>query len=159
MAAGNTYWFASYFERVFDFQSANFNTPNSIYVALIKSAANGGFDPAVTTAWPTWGSAGTNDLSAAEVTAGGNYSAGGVAVASPASTLNSNVLELDWGNPATWAQDASNPTNARWAIFYDFTNANKDCICYYDLGADLDMTTGDLSITMGAPALTITCAT
>ena len=160
MAAGNTYWFVEYFKRVFDFQSPDFGaTPNTIKCALIKSAANGGHDPAVTDAYPTWGAGGTTNLSSSEVTAGGSYTSGGVAVATPGSTVNGAVLEIDWANPAAWAQDASNPTNARWAIFYDDSSPNKDCICWYDLGADRDMTAGELTLTMGAPALTVTCDT
>jgi hypothetical protein len=160
MAAGDTKWFAAYLERVFDFGEADWGaTPNTIKCALIKSAANGGHDPSVTDAYPTWGAGGSTDLSAAEVTPGGSYSAGGVSVAAPGTTLNSNVIELDHGNPASWAQDASNPTNARWAIFYDDSTTNKDCMYFFDLGSDSDMTTGELSLTMGSPALTITCST
>ena len=160
MAAGETFWFVGYFQRVFDFQSPDFGTtPNEIKCAIIKSAANGGHDPSVTDAYPTWGSGGTTDLSASEVTPGGNYVAGGAIVASPTSTLNGAVLELDWGNVPTWATHASNPSDARWLIFYDNTSTNKDCICYFDLGADRDMTTGNLATTMGVPALDITCAT
>lgn len=160
MSAGSTYWFVRYLERVFDFQSADFGTtPHTIKCALIKSAANGGYDPAVTTAYPTWGAGGSVNLSSAEVAAGGSYTAGGVVVSAPGTTVSSATLQIDWGNPASWAQDGANPTNARWAIFYDDTSANKDCICWMDLGGDLDLTTGELTLTMGAPALTIVCDT
>lgn len=160
MAAGNTYWFVRYLERVFDFQSADFGTtPNTIKCALIKSAANGGHDPSVTDAYPTWGAGGSTDLSAAEVTPGGSYVAGGATCAAPGSTVSSATLQIDWSNPPAWAQDGANPTNARWAIFYDSTSTNKDCICWYDLGGDIDMTLGETTLTMGAPALQIACDT
>jgi len=160
MATGNVYWFVPYLKRVFDFQSADFGaTPNTIYVALIKSAANGGFDPAPTTPWPTWGASGTTDMSTYQVTVGGEYADGGRVVTLPTTTINGATIELDWENPADWTQNAGSPTNARWAIFYDFTRATKDCMCYYDLGSDRNLATGELVLTMGAPALRITAAT
>lgn len=160
MAAGNTYWFIEYAKRVFDFQSADFGaTPNTLKAALIKSAANGGHDPAVTDAYPTWGAGGTTDLSTAEVTAGGNYVAGGETLANPATTVVGNVLQLDMDNPPKWDQDPANPTNARWLIIYDDTVPNKDCVAWYDLGADIDMSIADLTCTFGTPALTATAAT
>lgn len=160
MAAGDTYWFVEYLKRVLDFQSADFGaTPNTIKCALIMSAANGGHDPAVTDAYPTWGAGGTTNLFSAEVAVGGSYASGGVTVATPSTTVATATLQIDWNNPAQWAQHASNPSNARWAIFYDYTSTNKDCICFYDLGADRDMTTGPMTLTMGAPALQIVCDT
>jgi hypothetical protein len=160
MAAGNTYGFVVWLQRVFEYFEHDFGTtPNTIKCALIKSAANGGADPSVTDAYPTWGSGGTTDYSAHEVTPGGNYAAGGVTCATPGATVVSNALQLDWSNPPVWVQHASNPTNARWAIFYDDTSPNKDCIAWYDLGADVNMINGDLTLTMGAPAYTITVAT
>ena len=160
MAAGNSYGFVEWLDRVFDNQTADFGTtPNTIKCALIKSAANGGWDPSVTDPYPTWGAGGTTDLSLYEVSATGSYTSGGVVCTSPVSTVVSNALRLDWDNPPSWAQDPSNPTNARWAIFYDDTSTNKDCILWFDLGGDMDMTLGELSITMGAPAYTFTVTT
>lgn len=156
MAAGNTYWFVEYLQRVFDFQSADFGTtPNVIKCGLITSATT----PLVDDAFPTWGGSGSSDMSSDEVTPGGNYTVGGVVCTLPATTINGYTIEIDWANPPAWAQSGSNPTDARWAIFYDDTSANKDCICFFDLGSIRDMTSGNLTLTMGAPALDITCAT
>lgn len=158
MAAGTTTWFAAYLEKVFDEQVADFGTtPNTIKCALIKSAANGGHDPSASDPHPTWGSGGSTDLSASEVSTSPTYLAGGNVCANPTSARVSNVFQLDWENPASWGQDGANPTNARWAIFYDDTASNKECICFMDLGADRDMTAGELLIAMGTPALTGTC--
>lgn len=159
MAAGETYWFVGYLKKVFENGIANFSgSPNTLKCALIKSAANGGHDPSIADAHPTWGASGTTNLSAAEITAGGNYTAGGEEVASPVVTIVGDVLQLDWGNPPTWSQDAANPTNARWAIFYDNTTPNKEAVCFYDLGTDRDMTSGELQLSMGTPALDIDCS-
>lgn len=159
MAAGNTYWFVEYLHQVFDFGSADFGaTPNTLKFALIKSAANGGITPAIDTPRPTWGAAGSTDMSAYEVTPGGTYVTGGAALASPTSTVSGSTLQIDFGNPAAWAQDASNPTNARWGIIYDDSAVDKDCLAWFDLGADLDLSSGEFQAAMGAPALQITCS-
>lgn len=136
---------------VFDFGA----TPNTIKCGLIKSAANGGDDPDVGDVDPCWGAGGTVNLLTAEVTPGGNYTTGGAACANAAATLSGGAVEIDFDNPATWATNASNPTNARWAIIYDDTATNKNCIGFLDLGADFDMTASDLAITWGAPFATL----
>jgi len=45
---------------------------NTIKLALIRSAANGGIDPTELTTDPRWGVGGGVDLSASEVVPGGN---------------------------------------------------------------------------------------
>lgn len=156
MAQGEVFAFDSFLENVFDGGIHDFGaTPNTIKCALIKSAANGGDDPAITDADPCWGAGGSTNYLSAEVTPGGNYSTGGAPCATPSATLAAGVLQLDFGDPATWSQNASNPTNARWGIVYDDTTTNKNAIAYVDLGSDFDMTTGDLTITWGAPFATV----
>lgn len=122
-------------------------TPNVIKCALISSATT----PAATTANPHWGATGT-DLSVNEVSSAGSYTAGGNTCATPSVTLNAGRAEFDWGDPAAWAANASNGTDAKWAIIYDDTATNKPCLGYIDLGTVFDMTTGTLTITMGTPA-------
>jgi len=156
MAQGDVTIFDAFLENVFDSGIHDFgSTPNTIKVALIKSAANGGDDPAVTDAVPCWGAGGTTNFATAEVTPGGNYTTGGATCASASASLSGGVLQVDFGDPATWSQNASNPTNARWGIVYDDTATNKNAIAFVDLGSDFDMTTGDLTITWGAPFATV----
>lgn len=156
MAQGDVVVFDAFMENIFDSGIHDFGaTPNVVKCALIKSAANGGDDPAITDANPTWGAGGTTNFATAEVTAGGNYTAGGNACATPTATLNAGTLEIDFGDPAVWSQNAGNPTNARWGIIYDDTATNKNVIGWVDLGSDFDMTTGDLTITWGAPFATV----
>jgi len=124
---------------------------DSIKCALIDSVQT----PATTSADPRWGAGGTVNFSTDEVTAGGNYVAGGADCANPAVTLNGGLAEIDFDDPATWAQNVSNPTDARWGIIYNDTSAGKECIGYVDLGSAFDMTTGDLTITWGAPFATL----
>ena len=90
-----------------------------------------------------------------EVTAGGNYTAGGETL----DTLTNMVTEAsgtmtfdDTGASVTWAQDASNPTNARYALIYNDSQADV-AIAWIDLGAVVDMTAGDLTVTWNASGI------
>ena len=79
--------------------------------ALVTSSVT----PAASTAAPCWGAGGTTNLATNEVTPGGNYSAGGVALTTVTWAESGGTVTFDSDN-VTWAQDASNPTNARWMI-------------------------------------------
>jgi hypothetical protein len=52
-------------------------------------------------------------------------------------------------NP-TWAQNASNDTDAYWGIIYNYTDAAKDALGFVDLGGPVNMSAGDLTITWAA---------
>lgn len=91
-----------------------------------------------------------------QVTAGGNYTAGGETL----DTLGNMVTEAggtmtfdDTGATVQWLQNAGNPTNARWGLVYNDTDASDLAICYLDLGAAVDMTAGDLTITWNASGI------
>ncbi len=112
---------------------------------------NGTTTPAATTADPRWGAGGTTNFAAEEVTPGGNYVAGGTDVTNTFSE-SAGTATLGASN-ISWAQNASNPTNATWGILYNDTSAGKEAIAYVDLGGAFDMTTGDLSITWGSSAI------
>lgn len=152
MAQGTVEVFDQFLENVFDSGIHDFGaTPNTIKCAL----TDGTTTPTTTTADPRWGTGGSTNFLSEEVTPGGNYSTGGATCATPSATLSGGELQLDFGDPATWSQHASNPTNARWGIIYDDTAAGKQCIGFVDLGSSFDMTTGDLTITWGAPFATV----
>jgi len=91
-----------------------------------------------------------------EVTPGGNYTAGGETL----DTLTNMVTEAagtmtfdDTGATVQWLQNASNPTNARYGIIYNDTDAGDAAIAFLDLGAAVDMTAGDLTITWNASGI------
>ena len=128
----------------------NLNT-DTVKLGLIRSAANGGADPANTDADPGWSASRTTDFSAAQVTPGGNYATGGPDITNTYSE-SAGVGTFD-GADLSIAQDASNPTNARWGILYDDTDADKKAIAFVDLGSDFDMTTGALNITWNASGI------
>ena len=60
----------------------------------------------------------------------------------------------DTGASVSWAQNASNPTDARWAIIYNSDDTGLErAICFIDLGAVVDMTAGALTITWDASGI------
>jgi hypothetical protein len=121
------------------------------FIGLVTNATV----PAATTADPRWGAGGTTNFKTNEVTPGGNYVADGASLANPSVTLGvGDNAEIDWDDPATWSQHASNPTDATWGIIYN-NQAAKECVGYVDLGGAFDMTTGDLTITFGTPVATL----
>lgn len=127
-------------------------TPDTIKCAVVDSTA--GFTSGVgTTPVPTWGASGTTDLSAFEVTAAGDYTAGGNVCATPTVTLNGGLAEIDFGNPAAWTTGTD--TDARWGVIYNDSNGWKTCIAFVDLGSSFDMSSGTLTITWGTPAITL----
>jgi hypothetical protein len=98
--------------------------------------------PGINDSDPRWGAGGTQNYSTAEVTPGGNYSAGGITVTSPASSLSGAVTSLTATSPISLAANASNPTGAFWGIFYDSTDAGKHVFGFIDLGGSLSLVNG-----------------
>lgn len=151
MAQGDVNVFDQYLENVWDSGIHDFGaTPNTLKCGIVNNATV----PATTTADPCWGAGGTTNFATNEQS-GGNFTAGGNALATPTATLSAGTLEVDFGDPATWSQNASNPTTCYWGIIYDDTATNKNCIGWVDLGGVFDATTGDLTITWGAPFHTV----
>jgi len=123
---------------------------NVLKLALIDSTT-----PMVKTlAIPHWGGTGTTDLSANECATAGTYT-GPVTLANNAVTNNAGTIEIDWDDPSAWAANASNDTDTKWAVVYNDTHADKHCIGWVDLGTAFNHTTGTLTITFGAPAMTL----
>ena len=111
---------------------------NTIKMAIITNAQT----PAITDSDPRWGAGGVQNYSTAEVTPGGNYSAGGVALTGTTSTLAGAVTSLNLTSPITIAANAANPTGAYWAIFYDSTDAGKHVFGFMDLAGSLSLVPG-----------------
>jgi hypothetical protein len=108
--------------------------------------------PDATTAAPCWGAGGSTNLTTYQVTPGGNYSTGGPTVANPAYTESSGTITFD-ADDVTIAQDASNPTNARWAILYSDTATNKNAFAFVDLGGVTDLSAGAFTLTWNASGI------
>lgn len=97
--------------------------------------------PTAADAAPHWNGTGTTDLSTNEVSAGGNYSAGGPSLANTAYADNSGTAEWK-ADKISIAQHASNPTNARWGILYNSSDANNRAVAFLDFGSARDLSAG-----------------
>ena len=150
MAAGDMHVFDEHLLQMGNEQH-DLNATDIIKLALVTNTS----PPVETSADPHWGGTGTTDLSLNEVTAGGNYVAGGITLTTPTYTEAAGTVTFDASDPAspTWAQNAGNPTDARWAVIYNNSDTRKGAICYIDLGAVIDMSAGDLTIAFGASGI------
>lgn len=139
MATGDIKWFAQALHdlgnKIHDLDG------DTLKVGLITSAAT----PALSTAAPHWGGTGTTDFSSNQVTTGTSYTTGGPSLASVTWSVVSNVPTLR-ANTITVDQDGSGFTNARWAIIYNSTDANKRAVAFVDLGSDRSIQGGALTI-------------
>jgi len=124
---------------------------DTINVALV----DGTIVPTADLADPAYGAGGTNNMATDECANGGNYTTGGKLCDNPTATLVGGALQIDFDNPTVWTQLAGSPTDARYGILYNDSSVGKKCIGFIDLGSVFDMTSGDLTITWGAPFHTI----
>jgi hypothetical protein len=108
------------------------------YIAICDNTTT----PTVATASPVLG-----DFT--EVGDSGTYVAGGTDLGALADlvTQAAGVMTFDSTTNPTWAQDASNDTDAYWGIIYNYTDAGKDALGFVDLGGPVDMSAGALTIT------------
>ena len=111
---------------------------DTIKMGIITNAQT----PGINDSDPRWGAGGTQNYSTAEVTPGGNYSAGGITLAGTTSTLSGAVTSLNATSPISLAANAANPTGAFWGIFYDSTDAGKHVFGFIDLGGSLSLVPG-----------------
>ena len=59
----------------------------------------------------------------------------------------------DTGATVVWAQGGGNSTTCRWALIFNTTRVGKEAVCFVDLGADVDLTAGSLTITWNASGI------
>ena len=138
MAAGDTHVSAKFVANMTLTALASLWASDTIKMAIITNAQT----PNITDSDPRWGAGGTQNYSTAEVTPGGNYSAGGITLTSPTSTLAGAVTSLNATSPISLAANAANPTGAFWGIFYDSTDAGKHVFGFIDLGGSLSLVPG-----------------
>jgi len=139
MAAGDVVFYEQFYV---DVQEGIHNLEtDTIKLGLVTST----YTPTAADADPRWGAGGTTNTSTNEVTAGGNYPAGGLSVANPSVTLVSGQGEFN-ADDVSATQNASNPTDARWGVIYNDTALGKQAIGYLDLGAVIDLSAGDFSV-------------
>jgi hypothetical protein len=90
-----------------------------------------------------------------EVTPGGNYTAGGISLGNWGTLVSqtAGAAKISTATNPSWAQHASNPTTAYYAIVYNTTDAGKGALCFIDLAGPFNMTTGALTITWSGSGL------
>lgn len=138
MAVGDTHIQAKFVSDMSKTALAALWASDTIKLAFITTTTT----PAVNDSDPRWGAGGVQNYSTNEVTAGGNYVAGGITLAGTTSTLTGAVTSLNATSPITIAANAANPTNARWGVFYDSTDAGKHVFGYLDLGGVTSLVSG-----------------
>jgi len=138
MAQGDTHVSAKFVSNMTLTALASLWASDTIKMGIITNAQT----PNITDSDPRWGAGGTQNYSTAEVTPGGNYSAGGISLAGTTSTLSGAVASLNATSPISLAANASNPTGAFWGIFYDSTDAGKHVFGFIDLGGSLSLVNG-----------------
>jgi len=134
---------------------SNILNTHTFKIALTTLQVGGTPTIAATDAVPTWGSGGTTDLSTSEVTAGGNYSAGGQTITTGTS-LTTNVFRLT-GTAVTWTKAAGSPTDIKTAVIYSDTATNKDAVGFVDLTTDgttaVSLVSQDIVVTINADGI------
>jgi len=90
-----------------------------------------------------------------EVGTGGSYVSGGTSLGDLGTLVSqtSGTMTFDSTTNPTWAQNASNDTDAYWGLIYNDTDAGKLAIAFVDLGGPVDMSAGDLTITWNASGI------
>ena len=108
--------------------------------------------PSQTTASPALG-----DFT--EVGTAGSYVAGGTSLGTWGSMVSQSgaIATIDSATNPSWAQHASNDTDAYWGVLYNDTQAGDPAFAYVDLGGPVNMTAGTgFSVTAGSnPGITV----
>ena len=145
MAAGDFVWFM---QAKVDLGNKIHNLGSGgdvLKFGLITNAVT----PTETDAAPHFGGTGTTNYATNQVTAGGNYAAGGPTLTTQVFVAASPNAKFDFDDVAI-AQNAGNPTNAWWAIIYNNTDTSKRALGFIDLGSVRDLTTGAFSYAVHA---------
>ncbi len=90
-----------------------------------------------------------------EVGSAGSYTAGGTSLGTwdALSTEAAGVLTFDSATNPTWAQNASNDTDAWWGLLYNDTQVGDPAFAFVELGGPVDMSAGALTITWNASGI------
>jgi hypothetical protein len=90
-----------------------------------------------------------------EVGAAGTYTAGGTSLGDLGTcvSVSSNVMKFDSATNPTWAQHASNDTDAWWGLIYNDTDGGDRALCFVELDGPVDMQAGALTITWNASGI------
>lgn len=147
MATGDIVWFNE--ARALDY-FAGWAGTDDIKVAILDNTTA----PTAATVTPALG-----DFT--EVGSAGSYTAGGTSLGTWAANWSQSggTGTFDSTTNPTWAQNASNDTDAHWGLLYNDTQAGDPAFAYVELGGPVDMSAGSLTITWNASGIcTVTAA-
>lgn len=100
---------------------------------------------------PAWGTGGSLDVSANEVSTTGTQYTGPEALTGVSFTeVSDGVFMFDAANPGVWSQDASGFTDGYYAVIYNNTATVKRLLCAIDLGGPISLVGGSLTLTFHA---------
>ena len=135
MARGDVVVFEEAMAKMLD---GDWASTDHFYCAICDNTAT----PAASMATPVLG-----DFT--QVGNSGTYVTGGTDLGTLADLVTEadGVVTFDSATNPTWAQDASNDTDAYWGIIYNYTDASNDAVAYVDLCGPVDMTAGDFTNT------------
>lgn len=90
-----------------------------------------------------------------QVGTSGTYTSGGTSIGNLGTCVTEagGTMTFDSATNPTWAQNASNDSDARWAIIYNDTQSGDPAIAFVDLGSARDMSAGSLTITWNASGI------
>lgn len=90
-----------------------------------------------------------------QVGTAGTYTAGGTSLGTVATAVSysGTTTTIDSATNPTWAQDASNDTDAYWGVIYNDTQTGGPCMAFVELGGPVDMSAGALTVTWNASGI------
>lgn len=139
MSAGQTHVMAKYVNNMTKTGLADLWASDTIKAAIMTNAQT----PSINDSDPRWGAGGSQNYSTAEVTPGGNYSAGGVTLTGTTITLSGAVTSLNATSPISIAANASNPTGAYWIVYYSSTSSGKEILGFTDMAGPVSLVPGE----------------
>lgn len=141
MATGDIVWFEE--ARTLDY-FAGWAGTDVIKVAILDNTVA----PTAATATPALG-----DFT--QVGTAGTYVSGGTSLGDWATLWSEagGTGTMDSATNPTWAQNASNDTDAYWALLYNDTQVGDPAFAYVDLGGPVDMSAGALTVTWNASGI------
>jgi hypothetical protein len=140
MATGDITWFEEAKAYMLD---GGWEAADDIKVAVLDNTTT----PAASDATPA-----LSDYT--EVGTSGTYTAGGTSIGTWGTlvTESGGTVTIDSATNPTWAQDASNDSDAYWGLIYNDTQSDQ-AIAFVELGGPVDMTAGSLTITWGGSGI------
>ena len=134
------------------------NTPHTNWIEGNCSFLSGTYKCALLTAVPAQSAANWAAISGTEISASGNYSAGGATLASKTCTVSSHITSTGWAN-ITWS---SSSLTAKAAVIYNSGTGELISCVNLNAGADVSSTSGDFTISWTSVSnvgFTVTVAT